>query len=76
MEDVFKLLTNTEVFHLAESLGGVESLMTHPSSMTHGSIPKEERIAAGLKDGLVRLSIGIEHADDLIGDLDKALSAV
>ena len=76
MEDVFTLLKNTHIFLLAESLGGVESLMTHPSSMTHGSIPREERIAAGLKDGLVRLSVGIEHIDDLIGDLTRALDSV
>ena len=76
MDDVHTMLKNTEVFALAESLGGVESLMTHPSSMTHGSIPRDERLKAGLKDGLIRLSVGIEHADDLIADLDSALSKV
>ena len=76
MDDVHEVLKNTNIFILAESLGGVESLMTHPSSMTHGSIPREERLTAGLKDGLIRLSIGIEHADDLIADIDQALSKI
>ncbi len=76
MDDVHTLLKNTNIFLLAESLGGVESLMTHPSSMTHGSIPREERMKAGLKDGLVRLSVGIEHIDDLIQDLIQALDHV
>ena len=57
---------------LAESLGGVESLADHPASMTHASIPVEERRAAGLSDGLLRLSVGIEDRDDLIADLDRA----
>jgi cystathionine beta-lyase/cystathionine gamma-synthase len=74
MDEVHTVLKNTEVFTLAESLGGVESLMTHPSSMTHGAIPREERLKAGLKDGLIRLSVGIEHSDDLIQDLEKALA--
>lgn len=76
MDDVHNVLKNTKVFALAESLGGVESLMTHPSSMTHGSIPREERMKAGLKDGLIRLSVGIEHGDDLIQDIGQALEHV
>jgi len=76
MDDVHTVLKNTNVFALAESLGGVESLMTHPSSMTHGSIPKEERLKAGLKDGLIRLSVGIEHQDDLIADMKNALDKI
>jgi cystathionine beta-lyase/cystathionine gamma-synthase len=66
--------TATRVFTLAESLGGVESLVEVPASMTHASIPAEVRRRAGLQDGLVRLSVGIEHVDDLIGDVDQALA--
>lgn len=65
----------TRVFSLAESLGGVESLITHPGRMTHGSIPAEEREARGVTDGLLRLSVGIEDVDDLIADLQTALEA-
>ncbi len=65
----------TRIFALAESLGGVESLVEVPPSMTHASIPPEVRHAAGLSDGLVRLSVGIEHVDDLIGDVNRALDA-
>jgi cystathionine gamma-lyase len=68
-------LKNTHLFSLAESLGGVESLVGHPATMTHASIPREERIANGLSDGLIRLSVGVEHVDDLIDDLSKALLA-
>ena len=67
--------TATEIFILAESLGGVESLVEVPPLMTHASIPAEERRKAGLNDGLVRLSVGIEHADDLLADVDQALEA-
>lgn len=74
MEAANKVLTNTHLFALAESLGGVESLINHPASMTHASIPREERIKNGLSDGLIRLSVGIEDADDLIADLDAALN--
>ncbi|MEM1327415.1 MAG: cystathionine gamma-synthase [Bacteroidota bacterium] len=70
------ILSNTEVFSLAESLGGVESLIGHPASMTHASIPREQRISVGLTDSLIRLSVGVEDADDLIGDLDRALAMV
>ncbi|QDU85819.1 Cystathionine gamma-synthase [Planctomycetes bacterium Pla163] len=65
----------TEVFALAESLGGVESLIEVPPIMTHAAIPAEERRAAGLADGLVRLSVGIEHVDDLLADIDRGLAA-
>jgi cystathionine beta-lyase/cystathionine gamma-synthase len=68
-----KVLSSTKLFSLAESLGGVESLINHPASMTHASIPKEERIKNGLSDSLIRLSVGIEDVDDLISDLEKAI---
>ena len=68
-EAAMKVLTSTKLFSLAESLGGVESLINHPASMTHASIPREERIKNGLTDGLIRLSVGIEDADDLVDDL-------
>lgn len=68
-----KLLSSTRVFALAESLGGVESLINHPASMTHASIPREERLKNGLGDSLIRLSVGIEDADDLIDDLKQAI---
>ncbi|MCP5020547.1 MAG: cystathionine gamma-synthase [bacterium] len=68
-----KFASSTKVFTLAESLGGVESLVETPPSMTHASIPAEVRHAAGLQDGLVRLSVGIEHVEDLIADIDQAL---
>ena len=70
-----KVLSNTTVFALAESLGGVESLIGHPASMTHASIPVEERLKVGLTDSLIRLSVGIEDVEDLTRDLDQALSA-
>lgn len=76
IEKALTFLKSTELFALAESLGGVESLVGHPATMTHASIPKEEREANGLKDSLIRLSVGIEHIDDLIADLDNALSKV
>ena len=68
-----RVLSSTKVFSLAESLGGVESLINHPASMTHASIPREERIKNGLSDSLIRLSVGIEDADDLIADLNQAI---
>lgn len=73
IEAAKKVLSSTKLFSLAESLGGVESLINHPASMTHASIPREKRIANGLSDTLIRLSVGIEDVDDLIADLDKAL---
>src|SRR5687768_6747014 len=72
-EATMKLLSATKLFALAESLGGVESLINHPASMTHASIPREERIKNGLSDSLIRLSVGIEDADDLIDDLNAAI---
>jgi cystathionine beta-lyase/cystathionine gamma-synthase len=74
LEKAFTLMKSVELFALAESLGGVESLVNHPASMTHASIPKEERIKNGLVDSLIRLSIGVEDAEDLIADLDQALA--
>jgi cystathionine beta-lyase/cystathionine gamma-synthase len=68
-----RVLMSTKLFSLAESLGGVESLINHPASMTHASIPRVERLKNGLSDALIRLSVGIEDADDLIADLDKAI---
>lgn len=76
MEDAMKFLSSTHLFSLAESLGGVESLIGHPASMTHGAIPREERIKNGLKDSLIRLSVGIEHIDDLIADLEGAFNSI
>ncbi|HCF84736.1 MAG TPA: cystathionine gamma-synthase [Ktedonobacter sp.] len=72
--DVDKLVRRFKVFSLAESLGGVESLVCHPVSMTHGSIPKEIRESRGLTDTLLRLSVGIEDAEDLLADLQQALA--
>ncbi|MDQ3389590.1 MAG: PLP-dependent transferase, partial [Gemmatimonadota bacterium] len=67
------LVNGVRVFALAESLGGVESLIGHPAMMTHASVPKERREAMGLTDGLVRLSCGVEEVEDLIADLEQAL---
>jgi cystathionine beta-lyase/cystathionine gamma-synthase len=72
-EETKRVLSATRLFSLAESLGGVESLISHPASMTHASIPREERIKNGLNDSLIRLSAGIEDAGDLIEDLDQAI---
>jgi cystathionine beta-lyase/cystathionine gamma-synthase len=69
-----RIVERTRIFALAESLGGVESLIGHPATMTHAAVPKAMREAMGLTDGLVRLSVGIEDADDLIADLDQALA--
>jgi cystathionine beta-lyase/cystathionine gamma-synthase len=69
-----KVLSSTKLFSLAESLGGVESLIGHPATMTHASIPLEERKKTGVVDSLIRLSVGIEDADDLIEDLKNALA--
>jgi cystathionine beta-lyase/cystathionine gamma-synthase len=73
VDEVKRVLSKTHLFALAESLGGVESLVNHPASMTHASIPREERIKNGLNDSLIRLSVGIEDAEDLIKDLDQAI---
>ena len=72
-EDAVRTMEQLQVFSLGESLGGVESLCTHPASMTHASIPKEERLKVGLKDTLIRLSVGIEDVADLIADLKQAI---
>jgi cystathionine beta-lyase len=74
LEMAKKIVSKTELFTLAESLGGVESLIGHPSTMTHASIPREERIKSGVVDSLIRLSVGIEDVTDLIDDLTKALN--
>jgi cystathionine beta-lyase/cystathionine gamma-synthase len=73
VEEANRVLSSTKLFSLAESLGGVESLINHPASMTHASIPREERIKNGLSDSLIRLSVGIEDAEDLVADLEKAI---
>ncbi|MEN0005484.1 MAG: cystathionine gamma-synthase, partial [Bacteroidota bacterium] len=75
-EDAEKIMSNTNYFILAESLGGVESLIGHPASMTHASIPREERLKVGLTDSLIRLSVGVEDVEDLIKDLEGALALV
>jgi cystathionine beta-lyase/cystathionine gamma-synthase len=75
VDTAMKLLSSTKVFALAESLGGVESLINHPATMTHASIPREERIKNGLSDSLIRLSVGIEDAEDLTDDLKAAIGS-
>ena len=75
-EDAKKVLSNTKIFSLAESLGGVESLCGHPATMTHAAIPKKEREKTGIVDSLIRLSVGIEDIDDIIEDLDQALEKI
>ena len=72
-EEAIKIVESLKIFTLAESLGGVESLAGHPASMTHASIPKEEREKTGVVDSLIRLSVGIEDEDDLIADLKQAI---
>jgi cystathionine gamma-lyase len=76
LQEATKLMESMQLFSLAESLGGVESLINHPASMTHASIPKEERLKSGLVDSLIRLSIGVEDHEDLIADLEQALAKV
>ena len=73
-DSALRLLTRTKLFSLAESLGGVESLIGHPATMTHASIPADIRQARGIDDGLVRISVGIEDVDDLQRDLEQALT--
>ena len=73
VDEARRVLSSTKLFSLAESLGGVESLINHPASMTHASIPREERIKNGLSDSLIRLSVGVEDAEDLIEDLAQAI---
>ena len=72
--DALEVVKKVHLFALAESLGGVESLIGHPATMTHASIPKEIREQSGVVDSLIRLSVGVEDADDLIADLEKALN--
>jgi cystathionine gamma-lyase len=74
-EAAYAAVQKTRVFHFAESLGGVESLITHPATMTHAAIPREQREARGVTDGLLRLSVGIEDKDDLVADLDRAIGS-
>ncbi len=76
VDDAKRVASSFKIFSLAESLGGVESLVDHPVSMTHGAIPREERIKAGFHDGLIRLSVGVEDAADLLADLKQALSVL
>ncbi len=71
-----ELLNRVQRCRLAESLGAVETMITHPATMTHVDVPREERLARGLTDGLVRLSVGIEDPDDILADLEQALQAV
>ncbi|MDZ5810385.1 cystathionine gamma-synthase [Halorubrum sp. AD140] len=75
LDQAATVVSETEVFTLAESLGGVESLIEQPAAMTHAAIPREERLAAGLTDGLIRVSVGIEHVDDMKADLQAAFDA-
>ena len=74
--EAFRLLSAVRIFTLAESLGGVESLIEHPWTMTHVSMPESVRLAVGITDNLIRVSAGIEHLDDLLGDLEQALAAI
>ncbi len=74
LEVAMDVLSSFKIFSLAESLGGVESLVGHPASMTHASIPREQRLESGLTDSLIRLSVGIEDAEDLISDLEQAIN--
>ena len=74
LEKTFRIASSFHVFTLAESLGGVESLINHPATMTHASIPKAEREKAGVVDNLLRLSVGVEDIDDLLADLQQALA--
>jgi cystathionine beta-lyase/cystathionine gamma-synthase len=74
VEAARRALGRFRLFTLAESLGGVESLVSHPATMTHAAVPAEARRRAGLTDGMIRLSVGCEDAEDLIGDIDQALS--
>ena len=74
LEASTNFLKKTKIFSLAESLGGVESLIEHPALMTHASVPAEVRDKIGITDGLIRLSVGIESVEDLIDDIDQALN--
>ena len=74
-EKAFKFLNSLQLFKLAVSLGGTESLAEHPATMTHSELDPEERVAVGITDKMVRLSIGVEHPNDLVADLEQALEA-
>jgi cystathionine beta-lyase/cystathionine gamma-synthase len=74
LADAHDIVKKVNIFALAESLGGVESLIGHPATMTHASIPKEEREKSGVVDSLIRLSVGVEDVNDLIADLEQALA--
>jgi cystathionine gamma-lyase/cystathionine beta-lyase len=74
LQETFRVASRFKVFTLAESLGGVESLINHPTTMTHGSIPKEEREKVVVTDNLLRLSVGVEDIEDLLADLEQALA--
>ena len=76
LEAAKEVVSNTKLFQLAESLGGVKSLICHPATMTHKPIPKEVREHCGIVDGLIRISVGIEEVEDLIADLDSVLPRV
>ena len=76
LERARRVLNNVRLIALAESLGGVESLISHPASMTHASVPAERRAALGISDGLVRISAGLEDIDDLKEDLSQALASI
>lgn len=76
LENARTVLNAVRLCSLAESLGGVETLISHPATMTHASVPLEERRQLGITDGLVRISVGIEDVDDLIADLDQALARI
>jgi cystathionine beta-lyase/cystathionine gamma-synthase len=76
LEEATKFLENCHLFALAESLGGVESLIEHPAIMTHASVPAEQRAELGINDSLVRLSVGVEDTADLIAELEQALSLI
>lgn len=74
--EAFRLLNSLQLIHLAVSLGGTESLAEHPASMTHSDVDPEERMEMGITPAMVRLSVGVEHPEDLIADLDQALRAL
>jgi cystathionine beta-lyase len=76
IEKAMEVIRKVEIFALAESLGGVESLIGHPATMTHASIPKEIREKSGVVDSLIRLSVGVEDAEDLMDDLARALNSI
>ena len=75
VEAGIRLMNSVRLCALAENLGAAETIITHPVSMTHGAVPPEQRAAAGITDGLVRLSVGLENAEDIIADLEQALEA-